>query len=114
MDEASGTTMADAVADHNGTATDVETALPGRTGRVYGFDGTSSYVSVPSASALNPGSRDVRLSLAQDHQQAGPAGLGPAPAGYSARSTSLFKVEYQPTGRASCGFAAADDDPEDH
>jgi hypothetical protein len=109
MDEASGTTMADAVADHTGTTSDVKTGLPGRVRSAYGFDGEVSYALVPSADALNPGDRDIRISLwikTGDRPESPDWDL--VKKGYAAESPGHYKVEYQPDGRASCGFAGTE------
>lgn len=109
MDEASGASMADTVADHTGTTTDVETGLAGRVGRAYGFDGESSYALVPSADTLDPGARDVRISLwikTSDKPETPDWDL--VKKGYAAESPGYYKVEYQPDGRASCGFAGTE------
>src|SRR5512144_2886559 len=108
MDEASGSSMVDAVGGHQGTTVDVRTGLPGAAGRAYGFDGKSSYVSVPPDSALNPDGRGIRLSLwlkATDKRRERNHDWDLVKKGYANDSPGLFKVEYQWTGRASCGFA---------
>src|SRR5205085_619713 len=56
MDETSGTVMYDSVGTHNGTLHSIQLGLPGFSGKSYGFNGTSSSVTVPSAPDLNPGS----------------------------------------------------------
>jgi hypothetical protein len=63
MNEKSGPTMIESVAGRRGTTSDVQTGQPGYSGLAYGFNGKSSYASVPSADALNPGSRDIRLTI---------------------------------------------------
>src|SRR6266498_86896 len=59
MDETSGTLMYDSIAGHTGSLHSVQPGLPGFSGFAYGFNGSSSYVSVPSAGDLNPGSADI-------------------------------------------------------
>src|SRR3954451_1336932 len=104
MDETSGTVMHDSVAGHDGTLFSVQLGLPGFAGTAFGFTG-SSYASVPSASDLNPGTATVTITI---HLKATsvPAtpdwdlirkGLYTSPGGE-------YKMEYQPTGQASCGF----------
>lgn len=51
MDETSGTTMFDSVGTHNGTLHSVQLGQTGFSGRSYGFNGSSSYVAVPSTRA---------------------------------------------------------------
>jgi hypothetical protein len=56
MDEQSGTVMHDAAGGHDGTIHSATLGVSGFLHTAYGFNGTKAYVSVPSASALNPGS----------------------------------------------------------
>ena len=62
MDETSGTSMNDAVGSHTGTLHSVQVGQPGYLGTAYGFGG-SGYVSVPSAADLNPGSKDITITI---------------------------------------------------
>jgi hypothetical protein len=104
MDETSGTVMTDSARTHNGTLKGVQLGQPGFSGLAYGFTGSSS-VSVPSASDLNPGAATltVTLHLKTTSVPATPdwdlirKGLYTTPGGE-------FKMEYQPSGQASCGF----------
>lgn len=104
MDETSGSVMHDSVATHNGTLFSVQLGVPGFAGTAFGFTG-SSYASVPSASDLNPGSAAVTITihLKSTSVPATPdwdlirKGLYTSPGGE-------YKMEYQPTGQASCGF----------
>jgi hypothetical protein len=106
MNEQSGTSMTESVAGYRGTTTDVRTGQPGYSGLAYGFDGKSSYGSVPSVDALNPGSRDIRLTIYMktSHKPDRPD-WDLFRKGYAYRSPGRYKIEYQPTGRASCDFA---------
>src|SRR6185503_12035902 len=64
MNEASGTTMHDAVGSADGILHKVALNRPGIWGsRAYGFNGWSSYVSVPHQAALNPGSAKLTLRI---------------------------------------------------
>jgi hypothetical protein len=104
MDETSGTVMHDSVANHDGTLFSVQLGVPGFAGSAFGFTG-SSYASVPSASDLNPGAAAVTITihLKTTSVPATPdwdlirKGLYTSPGGE-------YKMEYQPTGQASCGF----------
>ena len=104
MDETSGTVMHDSVANHDGMLFSVQLGVPGFAGSAFGFTG-SSYASVPSASDLNPGAATVTITihLKTTSVPATPdwdlirKGLYTSPGGE-------FKMEYQPTGQASCGF----------
>src|SRR4051794_27199287 len=55
MDEQAGTVMHDSAGNYDGTVHKAALGLTGFQGYSYGFNGTSAYVSVPSAPALNPG-----------------------------------------------------------
>jgi hypothetical protein len=66
MDETSGTTMADSSGNNNnGTLHNVTLGDPGVSGASYRFGGSTvkSYVSVPNAPSLNPGSADIHISF---------------------------------------------------
>ena len=106
MDETSGAVMYDATArGHDGKIFSAQIGVPGFTGTAFAFNGTSSYVSVPTASDLNPGSSNLTITmhLKTTSRPAKPdwdlirKGLYATPGGE-------FKMEYQPTGQASCGF----------
>jgi hypothetical protein len=105
MDETSGTTMLDSVGSNNGTLQSVQLGVPGFAGTGYGFNGSSSYVSVPSADSLNPGSANFSFTmhLKTTSVPAAPdwdlmrKGLYTTPGGE-------YKMEWQPSGQASCGF----------
>lgn len=106
MNERSGSTMIDSVAGRHGTTTDVQTGQPGYSGLAYAFNGTSSYASVRSVDALNPGSRDIRLTIyiKTTHRPDTPD-WDLFRKGYAYKSPGRYKMEYQPTGQASCDFA---------
>jgi hypothetical protein len=105
MDETSGTVMHDATAaHHDGTLFSVQLGVAGLTGSAFGFTG-KSYVSVPSAADLNPGSATITVTM---HLK---STLVPATPdwdlirkGLYTSSGGEYKMEYQPTGQASCGF----------
>jgi concanavalin A-like lectin/glucanase superfamily protein len=103
MDETSGTVMYDAVAGHNGSLHSVQVGVPGFSGTAYGF--TSGYVSVPTASDLNPGSANITVTL---HLKATSVPATPdwdlIRKGLYTTAGGEFKMEYQPSGQASCGF----------
>ena len=105
MDELSGTVMRDSIRHHDGSLRFVQLGLPGFSGTAYGFNGSNSYVSVPSASDLNPRRKRMVVS-ARLKTRSAPArpdwdlirkGLHSTPGGE-------YLMEYQPGGRASCAF----------
>jgi hypothetical protein len=107
MDEASGTLMYDSIGNHTGTLRSVQTGLPGFLGSGYGFNGSSSYVSVPTAGDLNPGSADITITIHFKTTGTPP----PPPADWDLIRKGLYtttggeyKMEFQQSGQASCGF----------
>jgi hypothetical protein len=107
MDETSGNLMHDSAGPHSGTLQAIQVGLPGSTGTSYGFNGRNSYVSVPSAGDLSPGTANITLTIHFKTTEV--PGPGPADAdlirkGTYAPGSSEYKVELQHSGRASCGF----------
>ena len=107
MDETSGSTMFDSVGSHNGTLHSTQDGLPGFSGTAYGFNGSSSYVDVPSSADLNPGSADITFTIHLKTSGTPP----PPPADWDIFRKGLYtsggaewKMEFQQTGQASCGF----------
>lgn len=107
MDETTGTVMHDSVGTHNGTLHSVQLGLPGFTGTSYGFNGSSSYVTVPSSGDLNPGSANITFTIHLKTTGTPP----PAPAdwdlfrkGVYTSAGGEYKMELQQTGKLSCGF----------
>ncbi len=107
MNETSGTRMVDSVGRNDGTLHNVILKVPAAAGQgtAYGFNGSSSYVSVPSTNSLNAGSRSIKITihLKTNSKPAKPdwdlirKGVYTTPGGE-------FKVEYQPSGQATCAF----------
>jgi hypothetical protein len=107
MDETSGTTMFDSVGTHNGTLHSTQIGLPGFTGTAYGFSGSSSYVNVPTAADLNPASANITITIHLKTSGTPP----PSPADWDVIRKGLYtttggeyKMEFQQSGQASCGF----------
>jgi hypothetical protein len=105
MDETSGTVMHDSVASHDGTLHSVQLGLAGFSSTAFGFNGSSSYVSVPSASDLNPGAATITITIRLRSTSV------PATPDWDLIRKGLYttaggeyKMEYQPSGQASCGF----------
>ena len=105
MNETSGSVMRDSIGGHNGSLHSVQLGLPGFKDTAYGFTG-SSYASVPSAGSLNPGSKNITIAIHLKTDRVPPSGgdWDLIRKGYYETSGGEFKVEYQPSGRASCGF----------
>ena len=107
MNETSSTDMNDSAGGHTGTLSQVALGVPGFAGTAFGFNGRTSYVSVPSAADLNPGTANIVLTLHLKTTDV--PGLPPRDAdlirkGAYAPRTSEYKVELQHSGQASCGF----------
>jgi hypothetical protein len=105
MNERSGNVMRDSIHHHNGHLRHVRLGLPGFSRTAYGFNGSSSYVSVPSASGLNPRRQRIAISM---HLKARSAPAKPdwdlIRKGYHYNRGGEYLMEYQPSGRASCAF----------
>ena len=112
MDETSGTTMVDAVGGHSGTIVGAQVGVPGFSGSAYLFGGRS-FVSVPNAAALNPGRKRIALKIRLNTTL-----VPPRPdwdimrKGVFGNGTGDYKLEFQPTGQATCGFLGSLDDAE--
>jgi hypothetical protein len=63
MDETSGTTMFDSVGTNNGSLANVAVGVPGLVNTGYGFNGSSSIVTVPDNSSLDPGASDFSFTV---------------------------------------------------
>ena len=106
MDELTGN-MLDSISDNDGTLHSVTMGQPGFTGSAYGFNGSSSYVAVPSADVLNPGSANISFTIHVKTTGTAP----PPPADWDLFRKGLYetiggeyKMEFQQSGQASCGF----------
>jgi hypothetical protein len=111
MNETAGAVMADSVGGHHGTLNRVQLGVPGFIGTAYGFN--RSTVTVPSARALSPGRRKLTIAIRMNTT------LVPAKPDWDLLRKGVFgsgigdyKMEYQPTGQASCGFHGSQDDAE--
>ena len=105
MNEPSGTVMLDSARTHTGTLHSVQLKLPGFLGYAYGFNGSSSYVSVPSASDLNPGSANLTATIhLKTTYLPPPEDWDLFRKGQYTTSGGEWKMEYYPSGQASCGF----------
>ena len=107
LDETSGTTTQDSAGANNGTLYQIALGTPGAVGNAYGFNGQSSYVSVPSTNDLNPGTANIALTLTlktSSIPNASPADFDLIRKGTYGPAASEYKVELQHSGQASCGF----------
>jgi hypothetical protein len=106
MDEPAGSTvMRDSVGTHNGTLQNVQPGQPGGfSGLAYKFAG-SSQVLVPNAADLNAGAAKLTVTI---HMKATAVPATPdwdlIRKGVFTSAGGEFKVEYQPSGQATCGF----------
>lgn len=106
MDETSGGTMTDATGSHPGTIHQVTLGETGTSGKAYGFNGRSSYVTIPNAPDLNAYNRDVHIAFSLKTTTV------PAVPDYdlfrkgeaTATPNYEYKVEMQPDGSVTCYF----------
>jgi hypothetical protein len=104
MDETSGTTMVDSSGNgNNGTLHKVTPGVSGFAGTAYAFNGTSSYVSVPNAPSLNPGSANINISFELKTTSL------PTQGDYDlvrkgTFQTEEYKIELLQSGQLSCVF----------
>ena len=119
MDELSGTTMNDAApGNHDGVlSSGVTPGTPGGAlGNAFAFNGVNGNVRVPAAD-LNPGATNVTVTLYMKTGWLPPNTVEDwdlfKKSSYYKPGTNEgqpeIKMEYYPDGRASCGWAGADD-----
>ena len=107
LNETSGTTMVDSgQTPHPGVLHNIALAQPGDPsfpGTSYGFNGTSSFVSIPDAPDLNAGGKDIRIGLSLKTTT-----VPPQPDYDLFRKGEYpgteYKLELQPNGQFSCEF----------
>ena len=102
MNEISGTVMHDSSGNGNdGTLHNVTL-----NGSAYGFNGTSSYVSVPNSASLNPGSANFRLSVTVTINRLPAAGndYDLVRKGLAGTTGGEYKLEVLASGSALCIF----------
>jgi hypothetical protein len=105
MNETSGTVMHDSVANHNGIMHSVRLGVPGFVGSAYRFDGSSSYISVPSAGRLNPGRAKLTITIhLKTARRPHSHDWDLIRKGHWSNRRGEWKVEYHATGQASCAF----------
>jgi Concanavalin A-like lectin/glucanases superfamily len=107
MDETSGRIMRDSSgARQRGTMIAVTPGLRGWSGYAYGFDGSSSYVTVPSADGLNPHRSSVRFAMRVRAPNAPSRGrdYDLFRKGVASSRGGLYKSEIWSDGRPTCRF----------
>jgi concanavalin A-like lectin/glucanase superfamily protein len=111
MDEPSGTTMADSAGTNAGTLHNVTTGVAGESRTAYRFDGTDSYVSVPSSSTLNPGTAPITFTAYVRYTTAPPTGstmdYDVLRKGTASDSAQFYKLEIRSDNRAVCRFVGS-------
>ena len=111
LDETSGSSAFDAVGGHTGTIHNVTLGVPGFAGTAYRFNGKSSYVSVPSDAALNPGTAPIQFTMHVRYTVTPPQGSTTdydiLRKGTSSDSAQFYKAEIRPDNRAVCHFVGS-------
>lgn len=104
MDETSGSVIHDSAGSHDGALRSVQLGQPGFAGKSYGFTG-SSKVTVASSGDLVAGSKGITVTI---HLKATSVPKKPdwdvIRKGTASSSGGDWKMEYQPSGQASCRF----------
>ena len=105
MNETSGSVMRDAAGSHNGRIYSTTLGAAGFAGTAYQFDGTRSYVRVPSAWSLNPGSSAFAINVHVRLSDPPPTGdYDIVKKGNYDSPGGEYKVEIVKTGQALCAF----------
>jgi len=114
MDETSGSTMADAVGHSNGSLHSVTTGVPGALGTGYDFDGSTSYVTVPSTAVLNPGSSPMQFTVNMRISVRPASGSTKdydiLRKGVASTNGGMYKMEVGHAGSPVCRFAGSQGD----
>jgi hypothetical protein len=107
MNETSGTVMHDAVGTADGTLHAVTVGVAGSSGKAYRFNGTSSYVSVPSRPSLNPGSAKLTVQISLRFTVIPPQDYDLIRKGLSTTAGGDYKIEIAHSGQALCVFGGS-------
>lgn len=111
MDETSGSTMHDSVGTNDGSLHSVLVGQAGFAGLAYRFNGSSSYVRVPSASNLIPQSAafwfGARVKFTGDPAKAPGGDYDIVRKGQAASGASFYKLELFPGGRVHCSIGGS-------
>lgn len=102
-----GATMSDSAGDHDGAMRNVAVGVAGFAGTGFGFNGASSYVTVPNASDLSAVGNNVTLTMHMRTTVLPPPtvqdwDLIRSSGGYY--DGDEYKMEYAPDGTAHCAF----------
>jgi hypothetical protein len=112
MDETSGTKMVDSVGSNDGTLKNIALGQSGFRGMAYGFNGSSSIVKIPSATALNPGSNDFSFNVHVKFTKVPSGDYDLLRKGLSSTAGGDYKMEILrkdsgASGKASCHFTGS-------
>jgi hypothetical protein len=111
LDEKSGSSAYDSVGGHTGTLHHVTVGVSGFAGSAFRFDGTRSYVDVPSSPSLNPGSASITFQVHVRYTVTPPkqstADYDVLRKGTSSDSAQFYKLEIRPDNRAVCRFVGS-------
>jgi Concanavalin A-like lectin/glucanases superfamily len=107
MDETSDSLMQDSSGfGNNGTLDSVSLGEPSLNGTAYGFNGTSSYVSVPDNNTLDPGSAPLSITMNIKFSQLPGSGkdYDLLRKGLAGTKGGDYKMEIMDNGKAFCRF----------
>ena len=111
LDETSGTSAFDAVGGNTGTNHNVTLGVPGFAGTAYRFDGKSSYVQVPTSTALNPGTAPIQFTVEVRYTKTpgttSTTDYDVLRKGTSSDSAQFYKLEIRHDNRAVCRFVGS-------
>jgi Concanavalin A-like lectin/glucanases superfamily len=100
MDETSGSVAHDSSGSGNDGHLQHITFASG----AYAFNGTSSRVLIPDDTSLNPGTKDITISLKVKFTQKPSKAVGDYDVVRKGTDGSLYKIEISLQGRARCSF----------
>lgn len=106
MDESSGQMIDSSGSGNHGTLQNVTRVTPGfnGSGRAYSFNGSSSRVSVPNSSSLNPGSQNITITAHVKFSSKPSASVGDYDLVRKQKPNAVYKMEILGTGKAFCKF----------
>src|SRR5688572_23563268 len=108
MDESSGQMVDSSSSNNDGTLSNVTRVTPGYGGssRAYSFNGSSSKVTVPNDSSLNPGSQNVTIKAHVKFSSRPSSSVGDYDlVRKQSNSAGTYKMEILLNGRAFCRFS---------